>query len=78
MRHISEIMRAVGLDPIEMEEESKCPGETYQETKDGETGHRECLGGQVLDYEVKADLYSPGYWETRPCKTCGGSGVVTE
>lgn len=75
MRHISEILRAVGLDPIEMYE---CPGETYRATADGETGHRECIGGQVIDGYIPADLYSPGYPETRECRTCGGSGVVTE
>lgn len=75
MRHISEILRAVGLDPIEMYE---CPGETYTETKGGEELHNECVAGQVTDSYIPADLYSPGYWETRPCKTCGGDGVVTE
>ena len=75
MRHISEILRAVGLDPIEI---SECPGETYQATEDGQTGHNECVGGQVRDYEVKADITGPGYWEMRQCKTCGGDGVVVE
>ena len=75
MRHISEILRAVGLDPIEMYE---CPGETYQATEDGEEGHRECVGGQVIDGYIPASLYSPEEWETRECTTCGGSGVVVE
>lgn len=77
MRHISEILKAVGLDPIEM---SECPGETYIERKGGveEELHNQCVGGKVRDYEVKADITGPGYWEMRQCKTCGGSGVVTE
>ena len=75
MRHISEILRAVGLDPIEIYE---CPGEFYTETEGGEELHNECVGGQVIDGYIPASLYSPEEWQTRECRTCGGSGMVVE